>query len=335
VIRIIKTTQLSQAELSEVSELVILSEKTDVFSTHFYWNSMSSRDNVSITDYLLYFNNQLVSCLSFFMFGENFVEICALTHPEHRRKGYFTRLFGEAQIELSLLQLDYCVFCCPKESFYAKKLLKRYQAIYQSSETNFAIDRETYFKLHAPDSDSNLKTALVKMQKAKKSDQEILAKLGAEAFESDYQEELERISKILEDKVRSAFLAYLGPKTNLKNPIGKAHIIKSNGIAIIHDFCLLSESSESEKKDKDKDKEKGKNQIKESMLLAHEFLNQLLAYLFQLKTQPVQQVKTLVGSSEIIEMKLYKNTGFQIVSTLEYWRCNFLPGEAYPSTALH
>lgn len=320
-IRIIKTTQVSQTEFAEISELALLSEKIDGFSTHFYWNSMSHRDSVSITDYLLYFDQKLVSCLSFFLFGDNFVEICALTHPEHRRKGYFTRLFGEAQIELSLLELDYCVFCCPKESFYAKKLLKRYQAIYQSSETNLAIDRETYFETICKNQDTP--SPLIKMRKAKLSDQAVLAQLGSEAFDSDYQEEFDRLSTTLMDKHRSALLAY--SMSHLKKPIGKAHIIKNNGLAILHDFCLLLDLLDPAEK----------NKIKESLSLASDFLNQLLAYLFQLKTQPIQQIKTFVSSNEIIEMKLYKNTGFKIVSTLEYWRCNFLPSESYPSIALH
>jgi len=330
VIRIIKTTQLSEAELSEISELITQSEAIDGFSTHFYVNSMVNRGNGAITDYLLYSDNQLAACVSFFMFGDNFVEICALTHPSYRKKGYFTRLFGEAQIELSLLQLDYCIFCCPKESVYAKKLLKRYQAVYQSSESNMAIDREAYFDLYSADLTN---PAPIQIKKAKKSDAETLARLGAEAFKSSYSEELARIMVILEEPCRSAFLAF--PENNLlkeplKNPIGpigKVHLIKNNQIVLLHDFCVLVEN-------KDKDKDKNKN--KTNNTLAAEFLKLVLAAAFQVRTKPAQQVKTLVGSNEIIEMKLYKNLGFQVVSTMEYWRCNLLPSDtAYPSLAIH
>ena len=145
-ITIIKTTQLNPWQLDELEKLCETAAGTDGFNTHFYWNAMSNREGECITDFLLYINNELISALSLFLFEDNGIEICALTHPDHRKKGYFYRLFSESKIEIFSLDIKYCLFCCPKKSTPAKRLLKRLEATYQSSETHLVFSQEQYQK---------------------------------------------------------------------------------------------------------------------------------------------------------------------------------------------
>ncbi len=295
-ITLIKTTQLTSGQLDQLELLCQRSEKKEGFRTHFYWNAMSDRPGDFFSDFLLYINQELVACVSLFLFEEDAVEICALTHPDHRKKGYFYRLFSEAQMEIFNLELKYCLFCCPKNSAYAKRLFERVNATYQSSEIQLIMTRECHALLGSKNKSESPEK--ISLKKAQLTDAKTLAYLGSQCFSTHETSELERMVQILSEKKRSAFMAIYQNKI-----IGKTHCIKSSQTNItLHDFCLLPEF--------------------QNQGLAMALLEKILAHFFRYNCE---NIRIHASSNQQAALKLYKKIGFQEAETIEYWRLNISP----------
>lgn len=291
-ITILKTTQLTPGQLDHLAALCHQSQKQDGFDTHFYWPSLKQRSGDFFSDFLLYLDQKLVACVSLFLFEEDGVEICALTHPEHRKKGYFYRLLSEAQMEIFGMGLKYCTFGCPKESNQAKKMLKKAGALYQSSEIELQISRKTY-------SPSPSEAASkISIKKAGIDDAISLARLGSACFRTSQNTELERMQAILQQKNRLTFMAL-----HEKNIIGKIHGLRHTpDLLTLHDFCLLPQF--------------------QSQGLAPVFLNKVISHFFKYSTQAI---KIQCASGEPHILKLYKKIGFQETATTEFWRLSLMP----------
>lgn len=311
---IIKTNCLSPAQYSEIQNLQQKASKIDGFTTHFYWNAMKIRPDDLLCDYLLYknINNQpqLVACLSIFFFDETeqTVEVCALTHPNHRKQGYFFRLLTETVLELMATPTTSLLFCTPKNATASKNLLKKLNAHYDSSEIKWSLtlgnNKDLPLFNHRIPLSENFKIKKVQLNKENSEDLIQLAQINAACFNTDIADETAFLEKTKEDKNRAAFFIFHRANHKNKNKnyalIGKSGLQNKNEGKLIHDFCLLPEYANMDK-------------LWEASLMG--LLQYLCAHCKSSTTFFVE-----ANTNHPKEIKLYKKLGFALSDTLEFWR---------------
>ncbi|WP_458122058.1 GNAT family N-acetyltransferase [Paenibacillus sp. Z6-24] len=86
---------LKLRQLSDISELQIICEKHDQVMLKLNWDMLKNRSPGSTEDFFHYEQERLVAYLAVYQFGPN-IEVCGMTHPEHRRQGLFTALWQQA-----------------------------------------------------------------------------------------------------------------------------------------------------------------------------------------------------------------------------------------------
>lgn len=137
---LLKCHDLSSNQRKEVSNLVTLCQS-------FEKTTISFPVDDSDTIYLLYDNQNLVSCLSLFFPDQENCECCAFTHPGYRRRGHFSALLSEAAAMLEEMEentgLEICLcFLTDGKAPSALHTLKALEAGYWYSEYMMVLPLE-------------------------------------------------------------------------------------------------------------------------------------------------------------------------------------------------
>ena len=82
---------LTKAELASIKVLEEMCEKDGGFQLKLNFDMLENRTGNNKEDFFHYEDGELVGFLASYGFG-NKVELCGMVHPDHRRKGIFTRL---------------------------------------------------------------------------------------------------------------------------------------------------------------------------------------------------------------------------------------------------
>ena len=127
----------------------------------------------NINEFMFYEGDDLVGYLGICQFGGSDIEINGIVHPEHRRKGIFTRLSSLAKEEFAKRDSSKMLFLSDNKSVAGIEFIKTVGANYYNSEY------EMYLK---KDINIDRKKESLEFVKAKNSDAEEIAKQNSVYF---------------------------------------------------------------------------------------------------------------------------------------------------------
>jgi len=279
--KLVKTAQLDEVTLSEVRQLATLVAKHDGFTPKFYWYSTKNRRNEEFSDFLFYVQSECVAYLAVYQFTDDEVEICAVVHPQFRRKGLFNRLWLDATLELHQRGVSKAIFNQhANDHNNAPRSLEGIGARYFRSE----------YLYQCAHLDEFTPTTLM-LRPADGDDVGVISRMELACFGGDQDELMERINEILEDSCRMIYLA----EDSNRNVVGKIHVLHQDHV-MLHDFCVLPEYQN-----------QGYGKV---------ILQQVTALLL---AQGVAVVLIETTSDDYQTNKLYQSSGFTVAEQYRQW----------------
>lgn len=124
---------LNTKELDDIKKLQLICEQEEKIQLKLNWEMLKSRNEKEKTDFLYYEDDQLIGFLGVYGFG-NKVEVCGMIHPNHRRKGIFSKLFAKAINEIKNQNVSQILLNSPTRSFSGKEWLKTLPCQFSFSE---------------------------------------------------------------------------------------------------------------------------------------------------------------------------------------------------------
>lgn len=187
-------------------------EQADRIELKLNWYFLRSRmtDN---NDFFYYEGDQLLGYAALYYVGGAY-EMCAMVHPDHRRKGIFTKLFQEILDELKTRQSKKLYINAPPESDHAKKTLKKLGATYAYSDYQMR-----WKKQELPEEETDIKLRL-----STKDDYEKIIELDEKGFNLTHEEAEMLVNVLLKDAGHRTFMIEKSGKT-----VGKIRL-KAEGI---------------------------------------------------------------------------------------------------------
>ncbi|HEY6408361.1 MAG TPA: GNAT family N-acetyltransferase [Ktedonobacteraceae bacterium] len=96
---LVKKQGLTHTELAEIKLLAEICNMHEGLNLKLNWSILEEREQDQTNDFLYYEDGALVGFLPLFSFSSTEVEISGMVHPEYRRRGIFTALYGEARAQ--------------------------------------------------------------------------------------------------------------------------------------------------------------------------------------------------------------------------------------------
>jgi ribosomal protein S18 acetylase RimI-like enzyme len=126
-------TMLTKAELASIKVLEEMCEKDGGFQLKLNFDMLENRTGKNKEDFFHYEDGELVGFLASYGFG-NKVELCGMVHPDHRRKGIFTRLLEMGLEETKKRNILTILLNAPTDSQSAKEFLKNIPCTFSIAE---------------------------------------------------------------------------------------------------------------------------------------------------------------------------------------------------------
>jgi len=126
-------TMLTKAELASIKVLEEMCEKDGGFQLKLNFDMLENRTGNNKEDFFHYEDGELVGFLASYGFG-NKVELCGMVHPDHRRKGIFTRLLEMGLEETKKRNILTILLNAPTDSQSAKEFLKNIPCTFSIAE---------------------------------------------------------------------------------------------------------------------------------------------------------------------------------------------------------
>lgn len=231
--KLIEEQGFSEQELRDIRALADLCNAEDGITLKLNWEMLSERPAGVTNDFLMYEGEKLIGFLGIYSFRSTEVEISGMVHPQHRRKGVFTRLADAATEECRRRGIPKLIFICQERSVSGKAFLEARGAVYSFSEH--------WMEMRVPDgqppqvSDTRQVEAL-ELRLATADDVEVLTELDMQGFDISYEDARVFVEKTVADGKENRYVAELGGK-----PIGKLAVRVDEGAAFIFGFCVLTE----------------------------------------------------------------------------------------------
>ena len=124
---------LTKAELASIKVLEEMCEKDGGFQLKLNFDMLENRTGNNKEDFFHYEDGELVGFLASYGFG-NKVELCGMVHPDHRRKGIFTRLLEMGLEETKKRNILTILLNAPTDSQSAKEFLKNIPCTFSIAE---------------------------------------------------------------------------------------------------------------------------------------------------------------------------------------------------------
>lgn len=131
---IVKKQRLTEAEITEVAELVALCKMHDGIDLTLLLEMMKDRTDNDTNDFLYYVDGKLVGALAFDSYGTEDKEMTGFVHPDYRRKGIFTALVNEAKVDAKARGIHQLIFVCDRFSRSGQAFIEAIGAQYDFSE---------------------------------------------------------------------------------------------------------------------------------------------------------------------------------------------------------
>lgn len=124
---------LTNEQLQQIKELKSVCEKEGGYELKLNEDMLETRDSKSKEDFFHYEDGKLVGFLGCYGFG-NKIEMTGMVHPDYRRKGIFTTLFGAAIAEVKKREISTILLNAPSHSQSAKEFLKSIPCTFEVAE---------------------------------------------------------------------------------------------------------------------------------------------------------------------------------------------------------
>ena len=275
--------QLDNNAYNEILNIEKICKQHDnLFGNVFLDTSLNVYPNIKSV-FFLYDDGKLISILSMLIPTQQEAEISAFTLPEYRHNGYFNILLSKALQELRKFNIQDILFVCERQSISGKIVIASLNAHYDFSEYLMRFREEGY-------TPGNI--CRLSLIKPSLKDLEKIIDISMRSFDDSYEDAKSRVDDCRESNLREQYLAVLND-----NIIGLCSInleedeVSIFGLGIVPEYRRRGYGKELLHLAVDSLMQRGKSKI--SLMVNHE-------------------------NSSAIE--LYKQSGFQIAATFEYYR---------------
>lgn len=248
-----------------------------------------------INEFMYFDGEQLIGYIGLCSFGGPAMEINGMVHPDYRRQGIFTKLLELVVLECKKRKAGSILALCDHRSVSGQKFLEKAGAIYQSSEFEMYLNRETYETIQK-------ETLGLTFRKATNEDAREIARQDTIYFSDitgdENEEDADEKIPLLEDEEKHGNITYLLEKD--QQVIGKVKLETINGVTGgIYGLGVLPEY-------------RGRGYGRALLLKSIEKLLEAKA------TEIMLQVAT--GNSKALN--LYQSCGFQETYRMDYYELN-------------
>ena len=196
---IMKSATLTEEEIAQIRAAEALSLAAEGLENEAFLSNEINFDTTLPCFYRYYENGTLQAFLTTFMPSSDVAEIVAFTHPDARRKGYFTALLRAAKQDLLAANIHKILFAMETKSKTATATLE--------SITSPVLERSEYRMEHTGNGAIN--ALALAIQPVTHENIDIFAQLENEAFPSEEENE-NFMQTVLESPTRHGYLLYDG-----------------------------------------------------------------------------------------------------------------------------
>jgi ribosomal protein S18 acetylase RimI-like enzyme len=225
---------LTEEELQRIKLLAEVCNEDEGIRLKLNWDMLQERPAGETNDFLVYENGELVGFLGIYSFRSTEAEISGMVHPQHRRKGIFTKLVQAAIRECRRRGIPKLIFICQQGSASGKAFLR-------ALETTYAFS-EYWMEMICSESDSDgtdfleRSDAPIRLRSSTAEDIEVLTELDVRGFDMTEEDAREYEEKTITAKNESTLVAELDGRA-----IGKLGVMLNEELAFIYGFCVLPE----------------------------------------------------------------------------------------------
>lgn len=281
--QIISASDVKEEQKVQIKNLVQLCAAYEPISDEVAFDHILNFDQNIKCYFFLFIEDRLISYLSMFIPTADVAEISAYTHPEFRRKGYFSLLFKEAKNELENYEIDHILFVHQPAGKDAKQVLEKYGANIDRTEYLMQLDKAQFSKLETE----------LKLTKANEAYLKEMAAIYPTIFYDVNKDTEAALKTILDTENFDTYLLYSDAKI-----IGMCNVNRQQDKLYIFGLGILPEY---------RNQGYGKQMI-----------NLLLEELILIKNK---RILLEVSSDNESALALYKNSGFVVQEQYDYYGC--------------
>lgn len=280
---IVKKQRLTEAEMAEVTALVALCKMHDGIDLTLLLEMIRDRTDNDTNDFLYYDDGRIVGALALDSFGTEEKEMTGLVHPDYRRKGIFTALVNEVNVDAKARGIQQLIFVCDRFSRSGKAFIEAVGAHYDFSEHRMLL---VDFK----ERDPNSYKEHITLRLATTADADTLAYVSATSFGESERRTKEHLEKDIPNPHRRYYLVMLG-----NEPVGCLNLWRGDTIGI-YAFCVLPQY-----------RKRG---------FGRQMLEQIIR---QVRSETQQPITLEVDTTNTNAYELYRSCGFKETTTVGYY----------------
>jgi ribosomal protein S18 acetylase RimI-like enzyme len=226
--RLQKSAGLGERQLAEIRRLEGACNEYEGLTMKLNWDLLRNRPQQLVNDFLYYRDGELTAYLALYTFNGCEAEVSAMTHPQQRRQGIFTRLLTAAAEELQKRTVTDFLFICEQASASGAACLAAIGASYDFSEYRMdLVDPARTLDLPAE----------LQIRPAHLEDVNALAQMDAACFSMPVDERRGQLMRSLASNTRPVLIATVGPAK-----VGKIQLtVEADGAIYISAVCVLPE----------------------------------------------------------------------------------------------
>ena len=278
-----KSKGLNETQYSQIRQLEAQCNQFDGLAMKLNLNTLRHRPDDEVNDFLFYNGAHLVGFMALYIFNAQEVEISAMTHPDYRRQGIFSRLLAAAREEVQRRKVPDFLFICERASAAAQPVMQAIGAEYEFSEYKMVLQEAKQ--------PAGLIEAL-ELRPASARDLDDLIEMDAISFGIERDGVKKRMVRDLADPNRRIWVASLDGVN-----IGKINISATEAETFITAFSVLPDY-------------RGQGYGKT-----------ILSRLVETLSVEQHQVITLeVETKNDNALSIYINSGFEVTTAYDYYR---------------
>lgn len=284
---IVLKEKINQKDYCEIKDLEKLCAQRDEVSFKLeleYKLNILSKLNyglVNLNDFMFYDNDALIGYIGINDFGGDVLEVNGMVHPDHRKKGIFTKLFLLVQDEWNKRMQQEMLLLCDNKSTSGIEFIKKLTRDYDHSEYDMVLNMEAI---------PNFSCHNIILRKAKSCEAKRIAEMDSLFFDMDVKEDSEFIKDNIENG--TTFIAEIN-----NTDIGKVRLEINDGVGGIYGLGVLPEF-------------RGRGYGREVLLLSVD----------RLKEMGSKRIILQVEINNRNALNLYKSCGFEENYVMNYYK---------------
>ncbi|MCY6354473.1 GNAT family N-acetyltransferase [Clostridium sp. ZS2-4] len=282
--RIETTNRLTENQMTEILNLETVAFCEDALENYAFLSNEINFDKTLQCFYIGYENDELIAFLTTFMPTSYEAEILAVTHPDHRGKGCFKKLFQTAKETLLLAGINKILLVIEPKSKSGVEVIKNFECTkLERSEYRMSYDGSKTLPEYQD----------LQFFEVNNQNKETFAEITRDAF-PDLEESSNFIDTVIFSKNRKGYIAY---KEDI--PVGVFDFNYEEGDTFLYGVGIARPY-------------RGKG-----------FGKQLVGFALNEGLKKFDKVVLDVDSENPIAFNLYKKCGFQIDFQVDYYRYEF------------